>query len=172
MAVPLDCVREFIVQLFYEETKMKISSPAFEDGGVIPEEYSREGGDKSPPLVIEEVPAETRSLTLIMDDPDAPKGTFTHWLLFNISPDSKELNENVTPIVMKQGRNDFGEIDYGGPKPPTGEHRYFFKLYALDDKLLLSRGASRAEIERAMRGHIVDQTQFTGRFAASVETAR
>jgi hypothetical protein len=151
---------------------MKINSPAFEDGGVIPEEYSRDGGDKSPPLVIDGVPPQANSLALIMDDPDAPKGTFTHWLLFNISPDTKELSENVIPIVMKQGRNDYGETNYGGPKPPSGEHRYFFKLYALDSKLSLSRGASKQELEQAMRGHTIEEAQLMGRFAAEVEARK
>lgn len=147
---------------------MKISSPTFEDGGMIPEEYSQDGGDKSPPLEISEVPAGTQSLALIVDDPDAPNGTFTHWLLFNISPTTEKLSENVKALAMKNGRNDHGATGYSGPKPPSGEHRYFFKLYALDAKPELPRGASRHQLEQAMSGHIMAEAQYMGRFAASV----
>lgn len=133
---------------------MKISSPVFEDGGMIPEEYSKEGGDKSPPLMISDVPPGAQSLGLIVDDPDAPQGTFTHWLLYNISPSTEELSENVKAIRMKHGKNDYGDSSYGGPKPPSGEHRYFFKLFALDVKPDLPRGASRTELEQAMNGPI------------------
>jgi Raf kinase inhibitor-like YbhB/YbcL family protein len=149
-----------------KENFMTITSPAFENGGIIPEEYSREGGDKSPPLEIQDVPLGTKSLALIVDDPDAPQSTFTHWLLYNIAPDSTELSENVTPIMMKQGRNDYGETCYGGPKPPSGVHRYFFRLYALDDNLSLPRGASRVELERALSGRVLAEAEYMGRFAA------
>src|ERR1700735_4006979 len=125
---------------------MKIISPAFLNGEMIPEEYGRGAGDKSPPLTIVDAPEEAESLVLIMDDPDAPGNRFTHWLLFNISPKTKNLHEEVTPIVMKTGVNDYGETGYGGPKPPSGEHRYFFHLYALNARLPLPRGATRSEL--------------------------
>src|SRR5688572_27123925 len=133
---------------------MKITSVAFRDGERIPEQYSRDGADKSPPLHIVDVPAGTRSLALIMDDPDAPTGTFTHWIVFDIDPKLTDIGEDSVPQMSRQGTNDYGEVQYGGPQPPSGEHRYFFKLFALDKKLDLSRGSTRAEVERAMDGHI------------------
>jgi Raf kinase inhibitor-like YbhB/YbcL family protein len=134
---------------------MRISSPAFE-----------EGGNKQPPLIFEEVPATTRSLALVVDDPDAPQGTFTHWIAFNIPPTVREIRGESSAVPMEQGRNDYGQCSYGGPKPPFGEHRYFFKLYALDDKLSVSRCAPRLELEEAMIGHVIAEAEYVGRFAA------
>lgn len=145
---------------------MKLSSPAFSDGESIPPQFSKDGGDKSPPLNFEDVPAKAKSLALIMDDPDAPGGTYNHWILFNISPSTREIHEDVPPVMATQGRNDWNEIGYGGPQPPSGEHRYFFRLFALDTVLSLGRGAKRAELEKEMEGHIIDQATFMGRFAA------
>lgn len=147
---------------------MKISSSVFHNGETIPEEYGREAEDKSPPLVIDDVPAGAESLALIMDDPDAPGQVFTHWVLFNISPNATNLHEDVMPILMKTGINDYGETRYGGPKPPSGEHRYYFRLYALDTRLPLPRGATRAEVEGAMKGHILAKAELMGRYAAPV----
>jgi hypothetical protein len=145
---------------------MRISSPAFEEGGTIPDQYSKEGGNKRPPLRFEDVPSTAKALSIIVDDPDAPNGTFTHWLAFNISPSVREITESSPSIPMQEGRNDYGQSSYGGPKPPSGEHRYFFKLYALDDRLAVSRGASRLELEEAMIGHVVAEAECVGRFAA------
>jgi len=145
---------------------MKISSTAFQEVGTIPNQYSKQGGDKSPALQLEDVPEAAKSLALIMDDPDAPSGTFTHWLLFNISPQTKEIHEDSPPVMATQGRNDYGDVGYGGPKPPSGEHRYFFKLFALDTVLPLARGAKRQEIEAAMKGHVIEEAKTMGRFAA------
>lgn len=145
---------------------MEIKSKAFSEGEWIPPQYSRKGGDKSPPLQIEDVPAQAKSLVLIMDDPDAPGGTFTHWVVFNISPSTKEFHEDVVPVMATQGRNDYGDIGYGGPQPPSGEHRYFFRLYALDTVLSLSRGANRSQVEKAMEGRILDEAETMGRFAS------
>ena len=145
---------------------MKISSSAFADGAAIPDKFARKGGDKSPALKIEDVPEEAKSLVLIMDDPDAPKGLFTHWILFNVSPRTKEIHEDSAPVMATQGKNDYGDIGYGGPQPPSGEHRYFFKLYALDAVLPMSRGAKRQEIDAAIKGHIIDEAQTMGRYAA------
>lgn len=145
---------------------MNISSPAFEEGGSIPTQFARQGLDKSPPLQIEDVPEQAKSLVLIMDDPDASSGTFTHWILFNISPRTKEIHEDAPPVMATQGRNDYGDVGYGGPKPPSGEHRYFFKLYALDSVLSLARGAKRNELDSAMQGHVLDEAHTMGRFAA------
>ena len=145
---------------------MKLFSPAFLEGESIPRKYSREGDDKSPPLRIEEVPEGSRSLALIMDDPDAPSGTFNHWILFNISPTTREIHEDAPPVIATQGRNDWGEVGYGGPQPPSGEHRYYFRLYALNTVLSLARGAKRADVEQAMRDHILDEAEYMGRYAA------
>ncbi|MDB6059776.1 MAG: hypothetical protein JWO95_3620 [Verrucomicrobiales bacterium] len=145
---------------------MKISSPAFKEGGSIPKQYSKPGGNKSPALNLEDVPDHAKSLALIMDDPDATSGTFTHWSLFNVSPRTKEIHEDSPPVMATQGRNDYGDIGYGGPKPPSGEHRYFFKLFALDTVLAIPRGAKRQELEAAMEGHVIDEAETMGRFAA------
>jgi Raf kinase inhibitor-like YbhB/YbcL family protein len=151
-----------------KESNMRITSPAFAEGEMIPEKYSRDDADLSPPLYIEGVPREAKSLALIVDDPDSPSGNYTHWLLFNMSPSTKEIHEGSAPVMATQGRNNYNEVSYGGPQPPSGEHRYYFKLYALDTVLGLPRGASRAELEEAMRGHILDEAKTMGRFAAAV----
>jgi Raf kinase inhibitor-like YbhB/YbcL family protein len=144
---------------------MRITSPAFEDGGTIPDQYSKEGGNERPPLRFEEVPSSAQSLALVVDDPDALQGTFTHWLAYNISPATREIGANSL-VTIQQACNDYGQTEYAGPRPPSGEHRYFFKLYALDDRLSLSRGASRLDMEEAMVGHVIDVAEYVGRFAA------
>ncbi|HEX3719569.1 MAG TPA: YbhB/YbcL family Raf kinase inhibitor-like protein [Verrucomicrobiae bacterium] len=145
---------------------MRISSPAFEDGGTIPDQYSKEGGNKRPPLQFEDIPSGAKSLVIIVDDPDAPNGTFTHWLAFNIPTSVREIAENAASVPMQEGRNDYGQSSYGGPKPPSGEHRYYFKLYALDDRLPLQRGVSRLQLEEGMIGHVIGEAECVGRFAA------
>ena len=147
---------------------MKISSKVFKNGDKIPRDHTKDGADKSPPLNFEGVPETAKSLALIMDDPDAPSGTFNHWVLFNVSPGVHEIHEGSAPVMATQGRNDYGEVDYGGPKPPSGEHRYFFKAFALDTVLPLSRGVNRKELEQAMTGHILEQATLMGRYAARV----
>jgi Raf kinase inhibitor-like YbhB/YbcL family protein len=144
---------------------MKIMSPVFKDGEKIPKDYTRDGADKSPPLHLEEVPPQAKSLALIMEDPDAPSGTFNHWLLFNMDPKIHDIRENSPPAMATQGRNDWGEVQYGGPKPPSGEHRYFFKAFALDSVLPLARGVPREELEKAMSGHVLDQASLMGKYA-------
>jgi Raf kinase inhibitor-like YbhB/YbcL family protein len=145
---------------------MKISSPAFEDGGTIPDKYTREGGNKRPTLHFEDIPAGTQSLVVIMDNPDAPQGMFTHWIAYDLSPATRELNENITPINLHQGRNDYGQNTYSGPKSPNGEHHYFFRLYALDDQLRLSHGVSRLDLEEAMIGHVIETAECQCHFGA------
>ena len=144
---------------------MKITSDAFTEGQKIPEKYSKDGKNVSPPLHIDEVPRNTRSLALIVDDPDAPNGTFNHWLLFNLDPRTRDIKENSVPVMATQGRNDFGEVEYDGPKPPSGEHRYYFKAFALDTVLPLSRGAKRADIEGEMKDHILEKAELMGKYA-------
>jgi Raf kinase inhibitor-like YbhB/YbcL family protein len=145
-----------------------LKSTAFANGGEIPRRYTCDGADLSPALSWVGVPAGTQSLALIADDPDAPVGTWTHWILWNVSAKATVLPEGVPQIETldngaRQGRNDFKRIGYGGPCPPPGKtHRYFFKLYALDTRLDLKAGASKNELEFAMKGHVLSQTELVG----------
>lgn len=144
---------------------MKITSQAFNNGEAIPEKYTMYGENRIPPLHLADIPEKTRSLALIVDDPDTAKGTFNHWLLFNMDPRVKDIKEDSVPVMATQGRNDFGEVEYDGPKPPAGEHRYFFKAYALDTVLALSHGAQRPDLEREMAQHVLDSATLMGKFA-------
>jgi len=152
------------------EMALVVSSSAFQEGGEIPTKYTCEGQDVSPALTWSEPPAETWSFTLIVDDPDAPVGEFTHWVLFNLSADSRGLPEAMPaqaqlPDGSLQGKNDFGKIGYGGPCPPPGRpHRYQFTLYALDQTLDLKAGASKKQVLDAMQGHILAQGRLTGTY--------
>lgn len=152
------------------EMALELSSSAFQEGGEIPTKYTCEGQDVSPTLTWGEPPAGTQSLALIMDDPDAPVGVFTHWVLFNLPADSRGLPEAVPtqaqlPDGSLQGKNDFGKIGYGGPCPPPGRpHRYQFTLYALDQTLDLKAGASKKQVLDAMQGHILAQGRLTGTY--------
>jgi hypothetical protein len=148
---------------------MQIKSAAFEANTPIPAQYTGDVSDVSPPLTFEEVPEGTRSLALIVDDPDAPRGDFVHWLLYDLPPSTTALAEGgKLPSGAKVGMNDFGREDYGGPAPPPGKpHRYFFKLYALDSPVELGPGATKDELEKAMRGHIVAETQLVGTYGRS-----
>jgi len=146
---------------------LKLTSSAFSDGGEIPRECGYKNGNKVPPLTISGIPEGTKSLTLIMDDPDAmePAGkVWVHWVAWNIEPTTTEL-ENLTTDGMTEGMTDFGEVGYGGPAPPDKRHTYVFKLYALDTILDLSEGSPKAALESAMEGHIIEQTQLTGTYA-------
>jgi Raf kinase inhibitor-like YbhB/YbcL family protein len=147
---------------------MRIMSMAFRNGEHIPRQYTREGEDKSPPLHIEAVPLSAKSLVLILEDPDASRGTFTHWTLFDVDPKRIEVDEDRVPEEARQGKGDGGGAEYGGPKPPWGEPRYFFRLYALDGKRDPPDGSPRQEIERAMKGYVIATAELMGRYAASV----
>jgi Raf kinase inhibitor-like YbhB/YbcL family protein len=147
---------------------INISSPAFQEGTSIPSKYTCDGDDVSPPLSWESVP-EARSFVLICDDPDAPMGTWVHWVLYNLPPEELSLDENIPPKKKLengalQGMNDFRRIGYGGPCPPSGEHRYFFKLYALDSMLELEAGATKAQVMIALEGHVRAQGHLMGRY--------
>src|SRR6266404_9394993 len=142
--------------------KMKISRPVFQEGGTIPEKFSKNDQNVNPELRIEGAPAEAKSLALIVDDPDAPVGLFTHWLVWNIDPKTAEIAESSTPGGAVQGTNDFPKKGYGGPCPPSGTHRYYFKIFALDQTLDLKPGAKRAEVDSAMRGHVIAQGELMG----------
>jgi Raf kinase inhibitor-like YbhB/YbcL family protein len=143
---------------------MQIASPEFEHEGNIPRRFTCQGEDINPTLQLTGVPAKAISLALIVDDPDAPKGTWVHWVVFNISPTLLTIDANSIPGT--EGHNDFGRNHWGGPCPPegTGVHRYYFRLYALDAPLNLSEGATRAQVDKAMAGHILDQAVLMGRY--------
>ena len=146
---------------------MKITSSAFSDGALIPIKYTCDGDDISPPLVWSDIPENTASFVLINDDPDAPVGTWDHWILFNLDGKTTELAENVDLSKLagvQLGRNSWRRNDYGGPCPPYGTHRYFFKLYALDMKLDLPAGSSKQDIKKAMAGHILAEAELLGRY--------
>jgi hypothetical protein len=143
---------------------MRIWSSAFEHNGFIPEKYTCDGENINPPLFIEDVPQRAKSLVLIVDDPDAPLGTFTHWILFNILPETFEIKEGEVPANALQGLNDFGNLNYGGPCPPSGVHRYFFNLYALDEFLKLKEGVKRKILESEMEPFIIAQAVLMGRY--------
>ncbi len=150
--------------------KFTITSPAFKEGELIPKKYTCDGQNISPPLEWQLAPSNTKSLALIADDPDAPMGTWVHWVIFNIPPTATGFPENVPtkdslPNGAVQGRNDSRGIGYDGPSPPGGTHRYFFKLYALDTMLKLSSGITKAALLKAMEGHIMAQTQTMGRYS-------
>ncbi len=147
------------------KSMIKITSPVFNEGQTILAKYTCKGEDINPPLMIENVSPDAKSLVLIVDDPDAPMGTFTHWLVWNIPPSIKKIEENSVPEGAILGTNDFGKTAYGGPCPPYGVHRYFFKIYALNTILSLKAGADCSQLEKAMEGHIVDQGSLMGKFS-------
>jgi Raf kinase inhibitor-like YbhB/YbcL family protein len=149
---------------------LKLTSPAFQPDGMIPGNFTCDGADVSPALKWSDPPSGTQGFALIMDDPDAPGRTWVHWVLYDLPAEARELPEGV-PVQNKlqngalQGNNDFPKIGYGGPCPPRGPaHRYFFKLYALDAKTGLKPGATKADLENAMKGHILAQTELVGRY--------
>lgn len=141
------------------EQTMKLTSPAFIQNALIPKKYTCEGDDVNPALEIQDIPDKTQSLVLIVDDPDAPMGMWVHWVVYDI-PVVCVISENSIP--GKQGNNDFGRLNYGGPCPPSGTHRYFFKLYALDKKLELKEGLSKQDLEKAMESHILEKAELLG----------
>ena len=142
--------------------KLKVTSIAFEYKEMIPTKYTCDGANVNPPLEIEGIPENAESLVLIVDDPDAPAGTWTHWVVFNITP-TKIIAENSVPGL--QAMNDFKKADYGGPCPPGGTHRYYFKVFALDIKLNKSAGCSRKEVENAINGHVLAQGELIGKYS-------
>jgi Raf kinase inhibitor-like YbhB/YbcL family protein len=152
-----------------EKMEIKVTSSAFAEGGLIPAKYTCDGQDISPPLQWEGVPEGTKSIALISDDPDAPRGMWVHWVLFNLPADNTGIEENIPPEKTLpngaiQGITDFGRVGYGGPCPPSGTHRYFFKVYALDTKLDLAAGANKSQLLKAMEGHILGQGQLIGKY--------
>lgn len=143
---------------------MKLSSPIFENGQAIPSEYTCDGADISPALNFSGIPKNAKSLALIMDDPDAPMGTWVHWVIWNIPPNITGFSKGEK-ITFPQGNNSWGNIEYGGPCPPSGIHHYYFKLYALDTMLDLREGATKKQLVEAMSGHIIEQAQLIGTYS-------
>ncbi len=147
---------------------MQLTSTAFPDGGVIPQRYGRDFENMNPPLTISEVPNETRSLMLIVEDPDIPAAVgvpvWDHWIVFNIPPDTTSIPEGWRPTGVR-GKGTRGELGYGGPRPPNAEHRYFFRAFALNTKLDLPEGATKQQVLNASEGHILAQAELMGRFA-------
>lgn len=147
---------------------MKLESSAFQNGGNIPRKHGYKKENVNPSLSFSDIPSETKSLALIMDDPDAMGAVgkvWVHWVIWNIDPNTKEIPENSIPDNAIQGKTDFGKISYGGPAPPDKEHTYIFKLYALDQKLNLNEGSTKSEVEKAMETHIISEAKLEGKYA-------
>lgn len=153
-----------------QKSEIKVTSAAFKEGQPIPRAYTCAGVNVSPPLEWSGVPKAAKTIAIIVDDPDAPSGTWVHWVLYNVPADNIGFVENVPATeTLKaggfQGKNDFDKIGYGGPCPPSGTHRYFFKLYAVDAELPLKAAATKAELEKALEGHVVAQGQLIGTYS-------
>jgi Raf kinase inhibitor-like YbhB/YbcL family protein len=147
------------------EMSLKITSTAFQEGGMIPKKFTCDGENLSPPLFWSGIPAGTKSIAIIVDDPDAPMGTWVHWVLFNLPAETTQLAEN-THITGVEGINDFKKTGYGGPCPPKGStHRYYFKVYALDSLLGLEKGSSKKALEKAMQGHLLAKGELIGKYS-------
>jgi Raf kinase inhibitor-like YbhB/YbcL family protein len=151
-------------------TRIDVTSPSFEAGGTIPRRHTRDGDDVSPALELGAPPAGTRSLVILCEEPDAPKGTFVHWFAFNLSPETRKLGEGVPQEArlaggMTQGTNDFGDLGYTGPAPPPGKpHRYFFRLYEVDRTVDLDAGVTKADLQRAISAHVVGEGEVMGTY--------
>ena len=146
---------------------MELKSPVFENGKTIPKKYGYHNGNTNPPLIIENIPVNTKSLVLIMDDPDAIKAVgkiWVHWILWNISPHTKIIDENSIPENTLEGMNDFGEIGYGGPAPPDKEHEYIFSLYALNKTLNIKSGSSKKDVESEISDFIIEKCVLLGKY--------
>jgi len=143
------------------ESSMKLTSSAFAEGKNIPPAFTCDGADQAPTLNIADIPAGAKSLAFVMDDPDAPAGTWDHWILFNIAPTVNTINDGTAGT---KGKNSWGRTGYGGPCPPSGTHRYFFKVYALDTMLDLSEGATKAELMHALKSHIIATATLMGTY--------
>lgn len=143
-----------------ETGALKLTSPVFENNSPLPPRYTCDRENINPPLSIRNVPQGTKSLALLLDDQDAPRGSYVHWIVWNIDPETKDIKEDSVPENAVEGTNDFKKRNYGGPCPPTRAHRYVFKLYALDIRLSLENSSTKAALEKAMKGHILAQTQL------------
>lgn len=158
-AITADQTKDFVMEF-------TLLSDKFIDNSYMPDKYTCKGEDISPPLAWHDAPQETKSYVLMMDDPDAPNGTWVHWVLFNIPPTVTKLSEDNKVLVQAiNATNSWGEIGYRGPCPPSGTHRYFFKLYALDDKLVLNPNANQKDVIQAMQNHILETAQLVGLYS-------
>jgi Raf kinase inhibitor-like YbhB/YbcL family protein len=145
---------------------MKLISPVFGQNQNIPEKYTCDGEDISPPLEVQEIPEGAKSLVLIMDDPDAPGGTWVHWTVWNIDPETTQIMENSVPEDSVEGITSFGNTGYGGPCPPSGTHRYIFKIYALNAILGISSSSDCKELEKEMEKHIIEKAELVGLYGS------
>lgn len=148
----------------YFKLMITLTSPVFENEQMIPAKYTCQGENINPELQINDVPDDAKSLVLMVDDPDAPRGTWTHWLVWNISIDTTIIGENQVPIGAVEGLNDSGSLGYEGPCPPSGIHRYYFRLYAVDTILDLKEGSGRGVLEASIAGHIIEKTELMGTY--------
>jgi Raf kinase inhibitor-like YbhB/YbcL family protein len=144
---------------------MQITSPVFKNNDYLPEKYTCDGPDVNPPLVFSDIPPNAKSLALIVDDPDSPSGVWTHWLVWNINPDTKEILENSLPINAIEGTTTWGKVGYRGPCPSSGTHRYFFKLLALDTLVDLPPSATTAQFIEIIKNHLLSQTEIFARYS-------
>lgn len=142
----------------------RLTSQAFKEGQSIPSKYTCDGDNISPPLHWEGIPENTRSFVLIVDDPDAPNKVWSHWVVYQIPPGARDFKEGMPPEGCVEGLNDFKEIGYGGPCPPSGTHRYFFKLYALSESPSLPQGATKQQVEKAIAPYIISHTELIGTY--------
>lgn len=170
MKMGINSALAFLVSLVWAQSTtaastIRLSSSAFSPGGKVPPQFTCQGANINPQLKFQGIPTAAKSLALVIEDPDAPSGLFTHWLVWNISPGTAEIAEKSEPAGAVQGTNDFGEIGYGGPSPPSGTHRYFFRVIALDQMLGLRSGAKRAEFDKAIAGHVLATGELMGRFS-------
>ncbi len=149
--------------------EFKLTSPAFNHGSQIPSKYTCDGDDINPHLVIQGVPHGTKSLALVMEDPDAADEVWVHWVLWDIPPETKEIREHSAPVGAVEGTTSWGDSGYGGPRPPAGTHRYFFRLYALTTRIHLPASAMRDDLEAAMTGHIMAATELMGTYVRTNE---
>lgn len=146
----------------YYSTAMNLRCPSFSDGGLIPATYTCQGDDVRPPLFIVDPPESVKSFAIIVSDPNASSGDFVHWLIWDISPSVRDIEERMTPLGAIEGTSDFGEVGWGGPCPPSGTHRYEFRLYALDAVIGLSPTSTKREVRAALEGHIIGESLLVG----------
>jgi len=146
---------------------MEITSSGIDASGKLLRQYTADGDNINPPLTFSQIPDQTASLVLIVEDPDAPNGTFTHWIVYDMSPGTMQIVDGNMPLTGKCAINDFGNAKYDGPAPPSGMHRYFFKLYALDTTLNLAEGAKKQDVLDAMEGHIIETAEIVGTYASN-----
>lgn len=163
------CIAQVETKYMSDKLEINLTSSAFKDGEFIPKKYTCDGKNVSPPLEWSGVPEEAKCFALICDDPDAPMGMWVHWVIFNIPASVNKLSENILPDKVFedgtiQGKNDFRKIGYGGPCPPSGIHRYFFKIYSLDKKLDLYPGSTKSELLHAMDGHVLSEGRLMGKY--------